>query len=528
MLNMRKLLSLTLLISFAASVSLAQDPNTELIKKLYTKIGESVGVGSNNPTTGETFLVLANPGILLDPNLNYNTPAGRNQFARTVDKVLNPSWIYGTRNDTVFSVYDKIINFHEAAQVTPTAGQIQQYKLACKVIFDDCHNPQPGNYSAAYERYQKTKYELIVISKKAEDYMTINQTQTLPPDLLADLARANDDFDLIGNKTEIEAAKATINTFNHIDPNSWWGELAGKFTQNSEMFNGNRFGKLDLYPSYSVWLDMTRSWSRMTLTQKQIEQTTKNSHTSVGGGGGFSFGFWSVGADYSNLEKRSFYEFTGSDYLIDMEITRVSIDRPWMDAGVFESRAWRWLAASPYDKKKISSGADAAHGISPPASDIMPFVPTGLLLARNVTLSAKWDKDLRTSFESRTSGGGSVGWGPWSFSGRYDSSNEETYRKATATGSSITFAAPQIIGFFVQVLPENPNPDRCYRFPSDTKPLPPDCSALSKLFNISSWSPTVTVNDTMVSDRAKELLRKAYQGKDDIERFKRLVIPPQP
>jgi hypothetical protein len=520
MLKTRKILTVALVTCFLTTTVWAQDPNTVLMKKLYTKIGENVSVGSNNPTTGETFLVLANPGILLDPNLNYNTPAGRNQLARSIDKVLNPSWIYGTRNYTVFDVYNRILTDHEAAEITPTAEQIKQYKAACKVIFSDCNNLQPGTYSDAFNRYQKALGAVIVISKQAEDYMRIQQTQDLPPDMLAELTRATDDLELIGNRTDIEAARATISTFEHIDPNAWWGELAGKFRTNSETFNANRFGNLSLYPSYPVWLDMNRSWSSLTLSQNDLEQTTSNSHTSVGGGGGFDLGFWSVGADYENTENRHHYEFTGSNYLLSMELARVTIDRPWMDEGVFESHAWKWLAASLYDKRKISSGANATTGVTPPASDIMPFVPTGLLLARRVSLTANWSTDLKNSFDSHTSGGGSVGWGPFSFSGRYDNSNDGTYHKANAAGNTISWDAPQILGFFVQVLPESPNPDRCYHFPSDTKPIPPDCSSIARFLNIDSWSPKVDVTSGMVLDRAKGLLRDAHTGKATKARMK--------
>ena len=44
------------------------DPNVVVMKKMYTKLGAIVGVGSND--TDDTFLVLANPGTLIDPRLD--------------------------------------------------------------------------------------------------------------------------------------------------------------------------------------------------------------------------------------------------------------------------------------------------------------------------------------------------------------------------------------------------------------------------------------------------------------------------
>ncbi len=132
---------------------------------------------------------------------------------------------------------------------------------------------------------------------------------------------------------------------------------------------------------------------------------------------------------------------------VSMELMRVVLTRPWMDDGVFRSRAWKWLKASLYDGKLISDGKDAAQGATP--SGIMPFLQTGLLLARRTSLSGQWSHDLTQTFDQQTSGGASIGWGPISFGGRYNSSDSHSYHKATAAGNAVSWDAPQIIGFFV-------------------------------------------------------------------------------
>jgi hypothetical protein len=196
-----------------------------------------------------------------------------------------------------------------------------------------------------------------------------------------------------------------------------------------------------------------------------------------------------------------------------MELMRVSIDRPWMDAGVFESHAWKWLQGTTYFNKLLATGVDANTGSTPPTTDVMPFVPTGLLLARRVSLSANWSNDLATSFSQQTSAGGSVGWGPFSFSGRYNSSDQNTYHKATAAGNTLSFDAPQIIGFFVQVLPKTPDAERCYKFASSNAPVPADCANLRGLLAFTSWSKSDAATSTAMLSLAKEQLRKAYTFK---------------
>lgn len=294
------------------------DPNVELMKKLYTKIGQSVGVGSNNPQTGESFLILLNPGILLDPNLDYTTPDGEYTLSQVIDKVIQPSWVYKAGSNGTFDIYNNILNYHEAAVVNPTPGQKQQYKTACKIIYTDCDQDLPGTPTQAFTHYQDLMGTLATAAKAAEDYQRINHTNDLPPDIKNNLRVATQNLQLFGQKVRIEGAMATINTFDHIDPNAWWGELQGKFNDNSLTYSGNHYGNYNLYPSYPVWLDMNRSWSKLTLSQSDIEQTVTNSHSSVGGGLSGGWGLWSFSADYQHQENRSYFKLDASGMSVSM------------------------------------------------------------------------------------------------------------------------------------------------------------------------------------------------------------------
>ena len=500
------LVSCTLLVQTAAMA----DPNVDIMKNLYVKIGTTVGVGSNDPQVGGSFLVLANPGILLDPTLDFNSIEGRYTLSKVLDKTLKADWIYKTGNDGTFDVYNNILNYHEAAMVKPTATQRSQYLTACRLIFTDCDQPQPGNYSDGYKTYKDLTTKLATASGAAELYLKTSNASSLPADLQSDLQLATTDLDLLGNRVAIEAALSTINTFEHIDPNAWWGQLRGRFSKNSLPHSGSQYGNYLLYPSYPVWLDMNRSWSKLALSQSDLTQSTNNSSSSVGGGVSGGWGLWSFGADYSHQENRTYFDLDASGMNVSMELMRVVLDRPWMDDAVYTSHAWKWLKASPYDKKLISDGGDTSAGTTP--TGIMPFVPTGLLLARRVSLSGNWSHDLKTTFDSNTSSGASIGWGPFSFGGRYNASDASTYTKANAAGNTVQWDAPQIIGFFVEVLPRNPDPDRCYKFASDATGLPADCTVTNFLTPF-SFTPQFTARRTT----SRELLNRAH---DILERTK--------
>lgn len=471
----------------------AEDPNVTLMKKLYSKIGQTVGVGSNDASVGESFLILANPGILLDPKLDVTTVQGRYRLATLVDKVPRPDWIYKPSDTSIYDVYARMISDHEAAEIKPNAQQKQQYMEACKLIFTDCTEAQPGSYTNGFLKYQDTQKSLATASKLAYDYQTVNHTDDLPPDIANNLEQATTNFNLLGNRVEIEAALSKINTYEHIDPNAYWGEIQGKFSKNSaNLPTGAKGASYSFYPSYPVWLDPSQTWTSMTLTQSDIEQTTSNSHTSVGGGVSSGWGPWSTGADYAHQENRSYFKLDATGYVVKLEMMRVGLDRLWFDNAVFSSHAWQWLKGSPYYRKQISEGGDLTNQANQGA--VMPFVPTGLLLARKVSLSGGWSNDLKTTFDSHTSGGASIGWGPFSFGGRYDASDSNSYTKANVVGNTISWDAPQIIGFFVEVLPKSPDPDKCYKFPSNEKPLPPECANFKLPFEMEKLDSSALIN----------------------------------
>ncbi len=468
---------LPVLIASNCVVAFGQDdPNTKLMKQIYTKIAEAVGVGSNDAETGQTYLILVGSGILLDPKLQANTADGRKTLAETIDRVAGPNWIYSPRTSTTFQVYSRIMKDHEPAVVIPNAEETKIYKNYCKVIHTECDNVQnQGVPTAAYTNYKLSRSALSHLLTLAEQYRADHNTTAIPADMADDIQAATDQLEAISNRSQIEAAEAGIKSFERIDPNAWWGELAGRFGT-AETISGIPFGQVNVFPSYATWLDPTRSWRTEHLTQNDLQVTTDNSSTSVGGGGGFNAGLWSVGADAQHEEDRKHYEMSGKNFDLKFDVTTVTLTRPWMDESVFESRAWKFREATPYDKKQIASGADAKAGKTPPDTDVMPFIPVGLLLARNVEITADWSTKLSDSFSSHTSGSTSVGWGPFKLSGHYDKRDSHSYDEGHAAGNTISWAAPQILGFFVQVLGKTPDRDPCLHFASDKTPVPASCS----------------------------------------------------
>ena len=453
---------------FAAPHSLygQEDPNVQIMKKLYSKIAGIVRAGANDPVYGTNFLVMLNPGIPLDPNINTNTTAGLYAITRQIDNVILPQFMYAKSADTTYKVYRDILNFRRLPTITPSPDEKKAYEAARKKIFSDAEGKV---HTPAYERFKEKQLAYARAQDKIITFQNGNPYADVPNVYWVELEQAEKDFQLVGDADELIAAYEVVRSYTRLDPNVWWGELRDVFRRGTRQFQGQDFGLYNFYPQYPVWLDPKQTWGAYKLADTDIQQTTTSSHTSSGGGFSAGWGFWSVGANTGSMEDRNTFKLDAKSYSLTFDLARVDIDRPFLEYSVFESRAWKWSKSSPR-QKVISDGANAFAGAAP--DGIMPFLPVGILLARNVTISGDWQDKFEDTIKKQSSSGGSIGFGPFSFGYSTSSSSSEDYRKYKLSGSSLTFTSPQIIGFFVQVLPRSPFPDEdAYHWPAEVAPL---------------------------------------------------------
>jgi hypothetical protein len=447
----------------------ADDANVDIMKKLYSKIAEVVGIGNPQIAAGNEFLVLANPGILIDPKLSMKKAEDRYKLSIVLDKVLIPDFIYKTRNERTIDIYKAVLDYHEAPTYKlPVEAQAQLDK-ARKDIFVD--GERKKGFSDDYNTFVAKRTAFALANDAVTQYKSLHPDEAVPESLFDALDIATGQYELIGQRYTFIADQAVIRQWEHLDPQVYWGALNEQFIKNTDVRNGVNVAVYDLYPTYDTWLDTTKDWWHEGFTETQLTQTTHNSQSSVGGGFGVSFGLWSVGADYNHQENRTYFKLDVSGYTVTFELLRVDLNRPWMDATVFQSNAWKWLSTYPDISKHalLSNGGDALNGAA--IDGKMPFLPSALLLARNVTITGNWGSDLNTTFDQHTSGGASIGWGCFSLGGRFDNADQNTYTRAQAAGNTITFKDAQIFGFFCEVLPKNPDPDPELHFPSDVHHL---------------------------------------------------------
>jgi hypothetical protein len=133
---------------------------------------------------------------------------------------------------------------------------------------------------------------------------------------------------------------------------------------------------------------------------------------------------------------------------VSFRYARVNIDRPWMNSLLFDLPGWTY---GPVQTGGISSGNPATAD-----GTLMTIVPTAMLVVRDLKMSANWSKAESDFIRKTTSASASVGWGPFSIGGSYQSNSSDYKFKSEFDGRTISAPGLQIMGYVCTVLPLAP------------------------------------------------------------------------
>lgn len=434
---------------------LSDDENVELMKKLFSKIALSTSVAENTGRPGDTFLVMENPGIFLDPNLNLADVKHARQLATLLDPIPNARWIYQPSARSSSDIYamtlrDKELPLHA---LTPDQRRARQTAI-------DTVNLTRRAYFEKAEIFWDAHDEYWSALQDAQ-----NRGQALNPRYEFRKNQAWNEWLTRGHKLRYENAVATVYNLDSLDPNRTWLELQQLLDQNRRLDGALPFYTTDVTPSYRTIVDMASTgWRKFVFGQKDWENQKYHSHVSAGGGGSAGWGLWRVSGGASYEEEKGFEKSFLSDIRLEMEMQRVRINREWMRSFIFSSRAWRWGRATMGSGSPISDGVAIGENTRP--SGWMPLIPVALLVARKVKIEAKISRREYEYFKSRIEANASVGWGPFSVGGRYSRTEESSHEKGKLTENGIESNAPQIIGWFCDIPPLSPNPDPLLTWPN--------------------------------------------------------------
>lgn len=430
-------------------------PNEEqkFFSKLYSKLAESFAVEGKNPVPEANYLALANPGIPLEEKPKPG-PEFEAAWAQVLDQAPALNWSYTPNGNLVSKVYGDTLEYHELAEVTLTEGQKKQLEAAKAVLYVE--EEKRRKKTPLYNEY--TEYQNLYLKALTDLENAIadahNTGTKVPRKFIQALTAAREEWVSLGGKVEIETAVATVRNLSQLDPQTWWGRLETLYDTAKDEFGQGELLPSSTFPSYDSVVGAD-GWAEFTFTNEDMEK--QESSKVVEGGASANYGLFSIGGSYDSKHEAMSTNMSGLK--LSMKVKRALILRPWMDTTVFSAHSWRWPAG--HDGGVISYGGPQAG--EPP---LMPLLPTGILVVRDVNIQIQFSHEDMDRFESHLQAGASIGWGPFSLSGSYNEAKKEVTTHATLDSNGITIQNPQILGFFCNALPLCPSPNPALPWPA--------------------------------------------------------------
>jgi hypothetical protein len=191
-------------------------------------------------------------------------------------------------------------------------------------------------------------------------------------------------------------------------------------------------------------------FTAFTLNSDNLEQTSSSKFSDWGTSGSASWGLWSGSASASGHHADSHSHMDASKFSLSAEIAVVRVFRPWLNDLIFKMNNWYTDMAKA---KGISMGALTSEPL------LLPLIPTGFVVARNVAITADWSSDDKKHVEDAITTKASVGWGPFSVCGSYSNGSSSDYHQSTFDGGTLRIPGIQIIAWISAVTPSSPPQD---------------------------------------------------------------------
>ncbi|GAA3925259.1 hypothetical protein GO495_03905 [Chitinophaga oryziterrae] len=322
-----------------------------------------------------------------------------------------------------------------------------------------------GDSTPHYEKYveSRDKYQTAVRTRDKQyanalsDPMKLQMWPMQGKTYQDDVDFAWDQWQSFGFKQEIDEAIAILAS-QGIDPAILMIARAKHKYENSLVTIPSVGNIPYTFMTPSKWYSATDGdgWNSYSQTDfhSEVHFDSQTSHTDAGGG--FSIGFFSVGGGGSADKTKTSLNIQTEGLTIEFEYATVDIQRPWLDTTLLNLN--NWFLVGDYPASCISNGTfnQQFRQDNPTAMLFLPSIVTSLIVARNVVI--KWNKkstDIET-LRTAASGGGSVGYGPFSISAHHSESHNKQDFTFDENSQGISIEGVQVIGYVSVITPGSP------------------------------------------------------------------------
>jgi hypothetical protein len=317
----------------------------------------------------------------------------------------------------------------------------------------------------AYKDYEK-KYQNAIRAYTAQYLVAMSSRATaqtwgvLGKTYIQDVNDAWDEWTSLGNKQYIEEARDNLAAMGTDAAAHMIAAAKKKFEAYQVATQGVipvTTAYTELFPSNWAEIAPDDGWSTYHYDWQKQTTTTDAESSSFSGSASISVGFWSFGANAS-YEKRTEHDDMKLDGLsIDFSYALVEINRPWLDALLFD--LGNWFLVGNYPKGSISTGQMGQILPDTAVDTWLPIIPQQMFVIKNLKISTT---DIHNTFDSlstKVSGGGGIGIGPFHLGGQYSHSKDTKTWVAEKTGEGLEVKGAQIMGWISNLVPLSPKID---------------------------------------------------------------------
>ena len=215
------------------------------------------------------------------------------------------------------------------------------------------------------------------------------------------------------------------------------------------------------FMSPSDWYSPYASgWTKYTEQHYKENVTVKNSTKGFDIKLGLSIGIWNIGPEEGYNSTKECLDTDTEDVNITFDYMVAKVNRPWMDTSLLHARNWYLKSDNEgvYPAGCISDGTFGQQ-INNTGHVFLPAVITRLILIKNLKIT--WEKkgEALNKISKTIDAGGTVGIGPFSIGGGYNSDKSTAEKSISDDGKSIIARGVQLIGYVSEILPESPHLD---------------------------------------------------------------------
>jgi hypothetical protein len=433
----RYLLTTLAVTALTASATRADDlSGPQIMRDVYRGI-----VASGSPPAARTTTILMNPGVAIDSWSEPNDAVARRNWSAVLDVAPSASWLFKAGSLRVSEIYERVLT--QGIWATSTLVPDERTELAAieAQLFSD---RQLQKATAGYQAYLDLKARRDDLRSKWNALNPADRTATMR----ADLDDAESDLKLKGRAPFYLGLLGRQMALTRVSPADIARDRLTRFRDTAESSPAGTFhAVLPAGPAPLAWSD---DWTRVTLRWDSSPVDTGVDALPLPAG----WDIWKAGQG-ARFELSEMRPLHASAIEVAFDVRVLELDRRGLDATVFTNNGWRWKdpATGP-----LSSGGDSPSGL-------LPFLPTHVILARNVSIDGATSAADRAWLQRQIASGAPVGFGPFVLAGRYLEDAAAPYFFARRNGTRVTVDDAQIIGWIGDRVERSPDPNQRYVWP---------------------------------------------------------------